>query len=242
MTQIIKVLDDVKQIKVLTWISLIVIGVTGVAFNFYPQWDLQISNVFYDERTNFAFRGGTFLGELRHVFMLFYYIWYAICIIGFVYAYQKSVPFLKFDAKAWLFQIACSILGPGIIANGILKEFWGRARPREITEFGRTADFTPVFTFSDQCASNCSFVSGEASAMFMIFAALALVAHNYRKIFLIFVLAAGGFVSLMRVGQGGHFITDCLVAGGLMMIVACGIYWLMYLRQANFDEDSATQI
>ena len=221
---------DLKQIKALAWLSAGIIVLTGIVFNAYPEWDLAISNAFYDKKTNFAYRGGTFLGELRHVFMRLYYLFYGFIIVAFVYCLYQNTRFLKLDAKGWWFQILCSLLGPGLLTNGILKEIWGRARPREIAEFGRTAEFTPVFWFSDQCASNCSFVSGEASAMFMIFAALALTAHRYRKRLLVLMLAAGGFVSLMRVGQGGHFATDCLVAGGLMMLVACAIYWVMYLR------------
>src|SRR5690606_18360570 len=43
-----------------------------------------------------------------------------------------------------LFGLLALALGPGLLVNGILKEVWGRARPREILEFGGDATFTPV--------------------------------------------------------------------------------------------------
>ena len=58
--------------------------------------------------------------------------------------------------------------GPGLVVNGVLKAFWGRARPSQILEFGGAAQFTPPVQIADQCARNCSFVSGEASGVTML--------------------------------------------------------------------------
>ena len=44
-----------------------------------------------------------------------------------------------------LFIILSLAVGPGLIVNSALKEHWGRARPREITQFGGVAHYTVPF-------------------------------------------------------------------------------------------------
>ncbi|MES1155661.1 MAG: hypothetical protein ABUL48_04450, partial [Pseudorhodoplanes sp.] len=44
-------------------------------------------------------------------------------------------------ARSSVFVILVFALGPALLANGILKMFWGRPRPRMLTEFGGTHEF-----------------------------------------------------------------------------------------------------
>ncbi|KJV10113.1 hypothetical protein VZ95_07070, partial [Elstera litoralis] len=57
-------------------------------------------------------------------------------------------------------------LGPGLLANTILKDNWGRARPSHLSEFGGTKSFSPPLIPADQCPKNCAFVSGDAAGGF----------------------------------------------------------------------------
>ncbi|QLQ19882.1 MAG: phosphatase PAP2 family protein [Exiguobacterium profundum] len=61
------------------------------------------------------------------------------------------------------FVLAVYALGTGVLVHGLLKAYWGRARPAQVTEFGGIAAFTPPWLISQECTRNCSFVSGEVS-------------------------------------------------------------------------------
>ena len=68
--------------------------------------------------------------------------------------------------------------------------------------------------YADQCVNNCSFVGGEAAAMFALFFALALLATGPRRNRLILLgLAAGALAGFIRMAQGGHFLSDIVFAG-----------------------------
>ncbi|PWB64999.1 MAG: PAP2 family protein, partial [Deltaproteobacteria bacterium] len=40
-----------------------------------------------------------------------------------------------------IFLLLCVIIGPGLIINGILKDHWGRPRPRQIVEFAGRMEY-----------------------------------------------------------------------------------------------------
>mgnify|MGYP002619917939 CR=1 FL=1 len=118
------------------------------------------------------------------------------------------------------FMIAVLVMGPGVVANLILKDNVGRARPRDVIEFGGSKEFTPPLVASDECAKNCSFVSGEASSMFALFFGLALAVPQYRRRLLAAGLAIGLLAGGVRIIQGAHFFSDVLFAGIFMALTA----------------------
>jgi lipid A 4'-phosphatase len=71
---------------------------------------------------------------------------------------------------------------------------------------------------SRECPRNCSFVSGEASAMFAPFFALAFLLPQYRMGLLAAGLATGLLVGTVRIIQGAHFLSDVLFAGIFMAL------------------------
>lgn len=100
------------------------------------------------------------------------------------------------------------LLGPGLVVNVLFKDQWGRARPGQTVEFGGTQQFTPAWVVSDQCRKNCSFVCGDASIGFSLVGA-AFVSRRPRPWFHA-SLGFGGALGLMRMAQGGHFLSDVI--------------------------------
>lgn len=121
------------------------------------------------------------------------------------------------QARCW-FMIAVLIIGPGVVANLIFKDNLGRARPRDVIEFGGSKAFTPPLVPSRECPRNCSFVSGEASSMFAAFFALALLLPQYRLAMLATGIGAGLLAGMVRITQGAHFLSDILFAGIFMAL------------------------
>ena len=115
-------------------------------------------------------------------------------------------------------------LGPGLIVNGLLKEFIGRARPKNIIEFGGDKIFSPAYFPSNQCAHNCSFVSGDVAFAFATIAFSLLLSGMQRKIGIIISMIFGTGIAFYRLGTGAHFLSDTILAGLLSVITALFCY------------------
>ena len=83
--------------------------------------------------------------------------------LGAVWLALIGRPLWRLDRKALVFLVAATALGPGLIANTVLKDHWGRARPYQTDSFGGTRQFTPAPLPAAQCERNCAFVSGHAA-------------------------------------------------------------------------------
>lgn len=124
--------------------------------------------------------------------------------------------------RAAVFIMLTQLLGPGLMVNTVLKDNWGRARPVHLVEFGGQAQFSPAWVPSEQCPKNCSFVCGDASVGFGLLA-LAFVARRPRP-WLVLAVALGGALGLMRMAQGGHFLSDVVFSFYVVYFTA----WLLH--------------
>ncbi|MCC7254238.1 phosphatase PAP2 family protein [Hyphomicrobium sp.] len=152
----------------------------------------------------------------RKAFMaIFLFVAFATLIVS-IRVFLAERRWFGLDQARCLFMIAVLVMGPGVVANLVFKDNLGRARPRDVVEFGGTKAFTPPLIPSRECPRNCSFISGEASSMFAAFFALALLLPQYRLGLLIIGLAAGTLAGAVRIMQGAHFLSDVLFAGIFM--------------------------
>src|ERR1044071_9923666 len=116
----------------------------GVVFALWPQLDIAISRLFFNEQYRvFPVQYSLVARNLRD---LFTYLIAAIAAPAFIALAVKLVlprrPML-ISARAALFLIATLALAPGLMANVLLKENWGRPRPAEIQEFNGPEQFKP---------------------------------------------------------------------------------------------------
>lgn len=131
-----------------------------------------------------------------------------------------------------IFLSANLVLAPGVIVNLLLKAHLGRARPVQVTEFGGTAQFTPAWQISDQCARNCSFTSGEVSlAATLALCAVVLLWPRFTPGGrLAMLVTAIGFVlcsALLRIALGRHFLSDAVFSVLISACVALGLYLVL---------------
>ncbi|MEN1679231.1 MAG: phosphatase PAP2 family protein [Planctomycetota bacterium] len=121
-----------------------------------------------------------------------------------------------------LFLAATLLLGPGLMINLVLKPGVGRPRPKETTHFGGAMQFGYVggATAAEQSRS---FPSGHASMGFF-FMTPALLLYRRRPGVAAAVLgggiAYGALMSLARIAQGAHFVTDVLSSALLVYLSA----------------------
>jgi lipid A 4'-phosphatase len=129
-----------------------------------------------------------------------------------------------------LFLVLSLALGPGLIVNGILKEWWGRARPSDIVPFGGEATYSPPWMIADQCATNCSFVSGHAAMGFWVVAFALLVPRPVRGWAVVAALLFGTVVGGARIVVGGHFLSDVVFAGVITVAVTVWLHRALFLE------------
>lgn len=198
-----------------------VAATVGVALLFVlaPGIDIWFSGLFFRDGAGFYLRDAAWVGLLYDMVhpLTVVLVLGLLCLLIYNLVRRRAVG--PFETRAVLFMLAVLALGPGLVVNAVFKEHWGRARPRDIAQFGGTRTFTPAFVISDQCERNCSFPSGHASLPFA-FAALGFLLRRRRWAVYAGAAAFGGLVGFGRIVQGAHFLSDVVFSGVFVFLVA----------------------
>lgn len=136
--------------------------------------------------------------------------------------------------KVFAYLLLALVLGPGLFANTIFKDNWGRPRPREVETFGGEDRFEPLLTI-DPASDGKSFVCGHATMGFYFYAlGLVLIAAGRKKTGALVILGAtvfGALIGAARVVQGGHFASDVLWAAGVVWFLSAGLFQAFRLHR-----------
>ena len=144
------------------------------------------------------------------------------------------IPSLCKFRKACFCLVLTLGLGSGLITHSMLKEWWGRPRSRQITEFGGSQNFRPYWQplFKNSTETSRSFPSGHSTCGFFFFS-FYFIARRYQikwlantALFVSFLL--GGVLSAARIIQGGHFTSDVLIAALIMWETAYVVDYLFF--------------
>src|SRR5262245_46948223 len=208
-------------------IALAVAVLAGLAFGLYPQLDLALMAPFYDPATGWIAAGRGWL-LLRNTAFWSIALIAAPAGIALLYKIVRPQQTLLMSDRAALLMVLTLALGPGLLANVILKDQWGRPRPIEVTEFGGPLKFVPWWDPRGGCARNCSFVAGEPSGAFWTLAPAALTPPHWRALAYGAALAFGIALGLVRAAAGGHFISDVVFAGVFMFLLIWTMHGLLY--------------
>jgi lipid A 4'-phosphatase len=181
-----------------------------------PGIDLAVSSLFYDGHS--FLRDSAFRATQQVVLLLFLCISTATVIGVFVYNRMFARNLGGIDGRRVLYLLLVLGIGPGLIVNTTLKDNFGRARPRDVTEFGGSKQFTPAFIVSQECNKNCSFSSGDAAGGFFAIA-LALALTRRRMAFAV-ALLFGAAISVSRMASGAHFFSDTVVSFFIMLMLS----------------------
>ena len=189
--------------------------IASLLFVQFPEIDLGVSRMLF----NGAFYLRGLWTALAHDSVPYFLGLSLFSVVG-LYFYNRFFKqnLCGIDGRRISYLFLVLIFGAGLIVNGILKDDFGRARPRDIAEFGGSKRFTPAFVVSRECDRNCSFSSGDgAGAFFSVALALAL---SRKRAVLLAALAYGTAVSFSRVASGAHFLSDSVVSFFVMLICA----------------------
>jgi membrane-associated PAP2 superfamily phosphatase len=211
--------------------ALIVMGLVSIVFAALPELDLMTSRHFWDAANGFYGRESPLLTALRDINRYLPWILIGIATVLLIANNLKADMKRLAPPHKLLFLITFFALGPGLSVQAV-KAVVGRARPRALEEFGGSAIFTPAWDFSDQCIRNCSFVSGEAASAFALMALIVFVKPRYATYWMVGIGVFAAAFSFNRVAFGAHFLSDVIIAGNLMWIVAI-LLWRWFSRNAS---------
>jgi lipid A 4'-phosphatase len=204
-----------------------------------PAVDLWVSRALYSEPAGFVGQRHAWVTWLRNGLIVFYFGCLAASIAGWIAAFWTKRAWFGVDLRKWSFLVLCLSLGPGLVANLILKDQWGRARPKSVVEFGGEKQFTRALLPTNQCKRGCSFVSGEASSVFVPFYAAAAIVPQWAATLLV-AGTVGGFVTgAVRMSQGAHFLSDIVFAGLFMALLVLALSRLLRPRAETRKAASA---
>ena len=209
------------RLSLVTLLALTVL--TGVLFALWPELDLMGSGFFHGPD---GFPGnGHGLKGLRGVLYFLPVIVMGLFLLAWVLGWVGGwfgwplLEALQPRGRSVLFLALGLALGPGLLVNVILKEYWDRPRPQQVQEFGGALAFRPWYKIDGACEKNCSFVSGETSGAFWLVAPASLAPPPLRLPAVALALGVGVLTGVMRVAFGGHFPSDVLFAGLFTLIL-----------------------
>ncbi|MFA7061794.1 MAG: phosphatase PAP2 family protein [Pedobacter sp.] len=146
-------------------------------------------------------------------------------------AISLRLPAWRHWIRQGAFLVLLLALGPGLMVNVIFKDHWGRPRPRDIVQFGGKQEFLQPWQMGIN-GKGRSFPSGHGSAAFYMTAPYFIYRRSRKR--LAYTWLAGGLffgilMSIARIAQGGHFLSDNLWAWGMVHLCAVTLYYLMGL-------------
>lgn len=193
-----------------------------VFFNLFPGVDVAVSRLFFVERPcaagvagvcgSFPLSASPIAGPIREVFQAAPVVLAVLLLLAVIWRLLRSRSLSHPFDRAGLAAVAALILGAGVLVNLILKEYWGRPRPVATDLFGGPFPFVPAGHITDYCASNCSFVSGEAAGTFWLVALAALAPRRYRMAAFAVAFVTASATALLRIAFGGHYLSDVTLA------------------------------
>jgi lipid A 4'-phosphatase len=186
----------------------LVLILASFIFIAFPQLDIWISKLFYQEGALFPANNEWFVKALYEGVPWLGRLMLLIAVVVTVVSIfsPKSISRRYWRRSAAL--IAVLVLGLGLLVHTILKDGMGRPRPRDLQIFAGTTSYVPLYTPSQFCATNCSFVSGHAAVGFSFMSLGMLSVRRRRQFWTLCGLISGSVIGAFRIAQGGHFLSD----------------------------------
>jgi lipid A 4'-phosphatase len=149
-----------------------------------------------------------------------------IALAGWFWSFSSTR--FQYLHRYFLVIVLTAILGPGVLVNGILKNYWSRPRPRQVQEF----DGQWIYRHPHQPGipgKGESFPCGHCTMGFLF---CSLIVFRKHRAWIAYSGGAlgvllGGMLSAARVVQGAHFLTDTLWSMGILLMLPLALYFLI---------------
>jgi membrane-associated PAP2 superfamily phosphatase len=207
---------------------LIVVTVLIAAGDF----DLALSSKFFID-------GGWPVGELFPWKLLYRVDRLPAVLLALASLCMAALSYKYFQLREWrkrgIFLILFLALGPGLLVNTVFKDGWGRPRPREIIQFGGKKQFLQPWQ-KGVSGQGRSFPSGHSSAAFFLMAPFFIYRHRRPQLarkWLMGGICFGTLMSIARIAQGGHFLSDTVWALGMVYLTGLLLSAIMGMERTE---------
>lgn len=205
----------------LFWQLVAISVVVALVPTFWPQLDVAAAALFSGTAPVVSSKAWWWVEIINQWVPAAFRVLLMVCAAGWLLAHLTP------RWKAWrlplAFVVCAGIAGPGAIVNWGFKDQWQRARPYQVENFGGPQTFTRATVMTDQCTSNCSFVSGHVACGFF-FSSLLLVATRRKKLWIAVGSASGAIVGFARMSDMAHWFSDVLWAYPITLMSS----WLVW--------------
>jgi lipid A 4'-phosphatase len=211
-----------QRTPVIFYMVLAVSLVVALIPTIWPQVDLGFASHFFGGAPGIAVESWWWIELINAYVPTAFRVMLLLAIVGWVTATATR------RWAAWrlplAFVVVAGFFGPGLVVNAVFKDNWQRARPYQVENFDGTQQFTRAAVITDQCDSNCSFVSGHVACGFF-FSSLLLLSRRRAKTWLAIGTLAGLTIGLARAAAMAHWLSDILWAYPITMVSS----WLVWL-------------
>ena len=192
-------------------------AVVLVVVLFIPGVDSTISGLFYGAGAGWSDSGALeFIRRAAPPMILASLVFFVLIWLG---GLATGEWIWNISTRPIVYLLTTVAIGPGLLVETLLKPHWGRARPKDVLQFGGHAAYTPPFIMAHECSRNCSFASGHTAIAFWLTAYAFLLPSAWRAKGFWIAAALGLLVGLVRIAQGAHFASDVAAAGLIVMTV-----------------------
>ncbi|MEM1058452.1 MAG: phosphatase PAP2 family protein [Verrucomicrobiota bacterium] len=215
--------------ELIVWLAVAVIGTT---LFWVTDWDLDAARSFFAHGS----LGGAWPWGEQQPWVFFYH--FAPILIGIVAAaavggiiWGTVNPARRMLRLYGLFFLLSIAFGPGLIVNTVLKDHFGRPRPRNVVEFGGKDAYLAPLVPGEQ-GTGKSFPCGHCSVGFVLVAIYFLLRRRKpwpSLAVLTAVILFGALLGVGRIAGGAHFASDVLWSG----LICFGVCWTLYYFVLN---------
>lgn len=206
------------------WLIWAAVMLPATLLFWLTDWDLAWSGYYYREGAGWPLGEQPFWRAVRLYGVVPGMVLTVLALVAVSLSYWsvRWLPWRK-PALTWILVIA---LGPGIMVNLILKDHWGRPRPRDVIEFGGTKTHQQVWVKGTK-SNGKSFPCGHCSMGYLLAVPFLLLRHRYRRAAWLFLVGGLGFgllISYARLIAGAHFPSDALWSAGMVWLAGLLAY------------------
>ena len=215
----------VRGVILICLLIFILVGLTywGEANNF----DLRFSAEFFTEEKewflaetppwNWFYEYGVIPGILVSILSFFTWI------------YSRTNKKLAILRPYFLICALTPIIASALLVNVVLKDHTGRPRPREIKQFSGNWEYLPALQTGIPGRGH-SFPCGHCSIAFTLTSGVVFWRRSRKFAIssLSLGLVFGIMMSIARIAQGGHFITDAMWSLGVVWLTLTALYYFVY--------------
>jgi membrane-associated phospholipid phosphatase len=221
------------------FIALAVAVVAGLLFAIFPQLDLTLAHLFYnDDSRQFAFSSLGNAEYVRRAAMWIAWAFAAPAIVAPIVKLIRPQTPLLVPGRAMIFLLITIFLAAIVLPNLIFKDHWGRPRPIATTEFNGAQSFKPWWDPRGTNPRNGSFFSGEAATAFWTYAPAALAPPSLRPWAFLAATLFGLTTGILRMAFGAHYASDVLAAGVAAFLVTWLTHGFIYRwKRARFTDE-----